>query len=72
MTPSFRKNVAAIILFYMPSGKTMKAIFKDYVGEMSHEQYKQGIHKLKEHKYSFMVFSLRHPFKMFMHSGNAN
>ena len=29
----FRENVAAIVLFYTPSNKTMKAIFEDYAGE---------------------------------------
>ena len=28
----FRENVAAIVLFYTPSGKTTKAIFEDYAG----------------------------------------
>ena len=30
ITPSFRENVAAIVLFYTPSAKTTKAIFEDY------------------------------------------
>ena len=64
ITPLFRENVTAIILFYTPSAKTTKAILEDYAGEMSHEEYKQWLCKLKEHKYSFMVFSLRHPFKI--------
>ena len=36
----FRENVAAIVLFYTPSGKTTKAIFEDYAGEITHEEYK--------------------------------
>ena len=31
----FRENVAAIVLFYTPSSKTTKAIFKDYAGELT-------------------------------------
>ena len=34
ITPSFRENVAAIVLFYTPSAKTTKAIFDDYAGEL--------------------------------------
>ena len=33
----FRENVAAIVLFYIPSGKTTKAIFEGYAGEITHE-----------------------------------
>ena len=32
----FRENVAAIVLFYTRSGKTTKAIFEDYAGEITH------------------------------------
>ena len=39
----FRENVAAIVLFYTPSGKTTKAIFEDYAGEITHEKYKELI-----------------------------
>ena len=34
----FRENVAAIVLFYTPFGKTTKAIFEDYAGEITHEK----------------------------------
>ena len=47
----FRENVAAIVLFYTPSGKTTKAIFEDYVGEITHEKYKELIAWLKERKF---------------------
>ena len=57
----FRENVAAIVLFYTPSGKTTKAIFEDYAGEISHEEYKELIAWLKGHKFSHLVFSLRFP-----------
>ena len=37
----FRENVLAIIvLFYMPSSKTMKAIFEEYAGELCHDELK--------------------------------
>ena len=62
ITPSFRENVAAIVLFYTPSAKTTKAIFDDYAGELSHDEYKGLISKLKERKFSYLVFSLRHPY----------
>ena len=62
ITPSFRKNVAAIVLFYTPSAKTTKVIFDDYAGELSHDEYKSLISKLKERKFSYLVFSLRYPY----------
>ena len=46
----FRENVAAIVLFYTPSGKTTKAIFENYAGEITHEKYKELIAWLKEKK----------------------
>ena len=58
----FRENVAAIVLFYTPSAKTTKAIFEDYAGELTHEEYKALIAKLKHRKFSYLVFSLRHPY----------
>ena len=58
----FRENVAALVLFYTPSGKTTKAIFEDYAGELSHEKYQELIAQLKKHKFSFMVFNHRHPY----------
>lgn len=47
ITKPFHENVAAIFPFYTPSGKTMKAIFKDYAGELSAEEYKQLMAALK-------------------------
>ena len=42
----YRDNIAAIVLFYTPSSKTTKAIFEDYAGELTHEEYKELIAKL--------------------------
>ena len=58
----FRENVAAIVLFYSPSSKTTKAIFEDYAGEITHDEYKELIAWLKERKFSHLVFSLRYPY----------
>ena len=58
----FRDNVAAIVFFYTPSGKTTKAIFEDYAGEITHDEYKELIAWLKERKFSHLVFSLRYPY----------
>ena len=55
----YRDNIAAIVLFYTPSSKTTKAIFEDYAGEITHEEYKEFIAKLKKHKFSHLVFALR-------------
>jgi len=60
ITSSFRENVAAIVLFYTPSAKTTKAIFDDYAGELSLDEYKGLVSKLKERKFSYLVFALRH------------
>jgi len=62
ITASFRENVAAIVLFYTPSAKTTKAIFEDYAGELSLDEYKGLVSKLKERKFSYLVFALRHPY----------
>ena len=62
ISASFRENVAAIVIFYTPSAKTTKAIFEDYAGELSIEEYKALISKLKEQTFSHLVFSLRHPY----------
>ena len=62
ITPSFRENVAAIVLFYTPSAKTTKAIVDEYAGELSHDEYKNLISKLKQRKFSYLVFSLRYPY----------
>ena len=58
----FRENVAAIVLFYTSSGKTTKAIFDDYAGEITRDEYKELIAWLKERKFSHLVFSLRYPY----------
>ena len=60
----FHENVAAIVLFYMPSAKTMKAIFKEYAGELSHDELRQMISRLKERKFAHLIFSLQHPFSI--------
>jgi len=62
ITAFFRENVAEIVLFYTPSAKTTKAIFDDYAGELSLDEYKGLVSKVKERKYSYLVFSLRHPY----------
>ena len=62
ITASFRDNVAAVVLFYTPSAKTGKAIFDDYAGELSQDEYKALISKLKERKFAHLVLSLRHPY----------
>ena len=60
----FQENVAAIVLFYTPSAKTTKAIFEEYMGELSHGKLEQMIARLKERKFAHLIFSLRHPFSI--------
>jgi len=57
----FRENVAAIVLI-VPSAKTTKAIFEEYACELSQDELQELISKLKERKFSYLVFSLRFPF----------
>jgi len=40
----------------------MKAVFDDWAGELSHDEYKGLVSKLKECKFSYFMFSSRHPF----------
>ena len=57
----FRDNLGAIVLFYTP-GKTMKAILEEYAGELSHDEMKQMISRLKERKFVHLIFGFRFPF----------
>ena len=58
---AFRDNVATLVLFYTPSAKTTKAIFEEYAGELSQDEFKQLIARLKELKFTHLVLFLRIP-----------
>ena len=60
----FRENVAAIVLFYTRSAKTTKAIFEEYAGELSNDELKQMISRLKEREFGHLIFYLRFPFSI--------
>jgi len=60
----FRENVAAIVLFYTPSAKTTKAVIEEYAGDLSHDELRQMIARLKECKFAHLIISLRHPFEI--------
>ena len=62
ITSSFHENVAAIVLFYTPFARTTKAILDDYAGELSPDEYRGLISKLKERKFSYLMFALCHPY----------
>ena len=64
ITKPFEENVVAVVLFYKLSGKTMKAIFEEFAGELSQEELKQLIARLKERKFAHLVFSLCFPFNI--------
>ena len=64
---AFRENIACLVLFYTPSARDMKVIFENYAGNLTNEEKKNFLKKLKEVKYSHLDFSLRHPFKIKMH-----
>ena len=61
---SFQMNTGALVLFYTPSAKSMKAIFEDCTGELSQDEFKGLISKLKVQRFSHLVFSLRHPYRI--------
>ena len=42
----------------------MKTIFKEYAGELSHDEIKQMISRLKERDFARLIFSLRCPFSV--------
>ena len=44
-----------------PIGQDHECHFDDY-GELSQDEHKSLISKLKERKFSYLVFSLRHPY----------
>ena len=60
----FRENVAAIVLFYTPSAKTRKTIFEEYAGELSDDELKQMVSRLKARKFGHLIFSLRPPYRI--------
>ena len=64
ITKPFRENVAAIVLFYTPSAKTIKAIFEEYAAELSHDEIEHMITRLKGRKFANLIFSFRHPFSI--------
>ena len=45
----------------------MKLAFENYAGDLTNEEKKSFLKKLKEVKYSHLDFSLRHPFGIEMH-----
>ena len=61
---AFRENVAKIVTFYNPSFKDMQAMFDSYAGDLSTEDRKDLVRKLKSNKYSYLVFNLRFPYKI--------
>ena len=66
----FHENVVAIVLFYTPSAKTTKAIFEEYAGELTHEEFRQMIARLKERKFAHLIISLRYPFEIQLKVGS--
>ena len=64
ITKSFRENVGALVLVFTPSAKTIKTIFEEYSGDLSHIEIKALVAGLKERRFSYLVFSLRYPYKI--------
>ena len=61
ITKPFRENVAAVVLFYTPSTKTMKAFFEEYAGELSKYELKQMISRIKDREFAHLIFVFRFP-----------
>jgi len=66
----FRENMAAIVLFYTPSAKTTKAVFEEYAGELTREEFRQMIARLKQCKFAHLIISLRYPFEFQLKGGS--
>ena len=64
---AFRENIACLVFFYTPSATDMKSTFENYAGDLSNEEKKRFLKKVKEAKFSHLDFSLRHPFEIEMH-----
>ena len=54
---AFRDNVDVHVLFYTRSAKTTKTIFEECAGELTQEESKELMKRIKEHKFSHLVFS---------------
>ena len=61
---AFRDNLAAIVFFYTPSAKTMKTILEEYACELSRNELKKMISRLKERKFAHLIFSLIFPYSI--------
>ena len=59
---NFRENLVAIVLFYTPLAMTRKVIFEEFAGELSDDEQKQMMAKLKERKFAHLIFLICHPF----------
>ena len=64
ITKPYGENIAAIVLFYTPSAKDLKAIFESYAGELSSTEKQELLKSLKSYKYSRLIFSLRYPYNI--------
>ena len=53
--------MAVLVLFYKSSVKTTKAIFEEYTGEFSQDDFKQLIARLKELKFTHLLLSFHFP-----------
>ena len=62
LTSITKPYIEAIVLFYTPSAKDLKAIFESYAGELSSTEKQELLKSLKSYKYSRLIFSLRYPY----------
>lgn len=68
ITASFRSNAAAVVVFYTQSEVELKAIFGDYGARLDAKKRKEIIKEMFEKKFSYLIFSQRHPFEIKLNS----
>jgi hypothetical protein len=62
ITPSFRENAAALVLFYTPSAKSRKSVFEEFGGDLEPDEIKSLVKKTKQQRFSCLVFAIREPY----------
>jgi len=62
ITPSFRENAAALVLFYTPSAKSRKSVFEEFGGDLEPDEIKYLVKKTKQQRFSCLVFAIREPY----------
>ena len=63
----FRENIKALVLFFTWGEGTERAIIKEFGGhDLTRQKLGQLQQQLREHKYSYLVFSSEHPVSLYV------